>query len=151
MKKFLFLNAKYRVDRNTAFALALLPGIMLMVVQQIFLTTHVYEWYLPQLDIPMHIIGGASVAWAVWALMNYARSVKKLPKLPFWFSVFIAVGAAALVGVLWEHYEFLHDVYLHTDEQLAQFGTSDTMKDLADDLIGGFLLSVLIGRKMLKK
>ena len=151
MKKFFHLHAKYRVDRNTAFALALLPGIMLMVVQQIFLTTHVYEWYLPQLDIPMHIIGGASVAWAVWALMNYARSEKKLPKLPFWFSVFIAVGAAALVGVLWEHYEFLHDVYLHTDEQLAQFGTSDTMKDLADDLLGGFLLSVLIGRKMLKK
>lgn len=142
---------KYRLDRNTAFALALLPGIMLMVVQQIFLITHAYEWYLPQLDIPMHIMGGASVAWAVWTLTCYARTVKKLPKLPFWFSVFVAVGTSALVGVLWEHYEFLHDVFLHTQEQLAQYGTSDTMKDLADDLIGGFLLSVLVGRRMLKK
>jgi len=151
MKKFLHLNIKPRLDRNTAIALALLPGVMLMVVQRIFIVTHAYDWYLPQLDIPMHIIGGASVAWAAWALMSYARSVKKLPKLPFWFSVLVAVSAAALVGVLWEHYEFLNDVFLHTDQQLAQYGTADTMKDLADDLIGALLLSVLVGRRMLKK
>ena len=152
MKKlFERMAGKHRLDRNTAFALAILPGIMLMVVQRIFVVTHMYEWYVPQLDIPMHIVGGASVAWAAWALMSYARTVKKLPKLPFWFSVFVAVGAAALVGVLWEHYEFLHDVILHTNQQLSQFGTADTMKDLADVLIGGLLLSVLIGRRMLKK
>jgi hypothetical protein len=152
MKKFFNLKVKkLHLDRNSALALALLPGIMLMVLQQIFVVTHAYEWYVPWLDTPMHILGGATVAWATWALVSYAITVKKLPKLPFWFSVFVAVGAAALVGVLWEHYEFLHDVYLKTQEQLAQYGTADTMKDLANDLLGAFVLSILLGRKMLKK
>ena len=139
------------LDRNTAFALALLPGIMLFVLEYIFRSLNFYEGSFSQIDIAMHILGGASVAWVAWAFMRYARTVKKLPLLSFWFSVLAAVGAAAIVGVLWEQYQFLHDTFLHTDYQLMEFGISDTMKDLADDLIGGFLLSILIGRRMLKK
>jgi hypothetical protein len=140
-----------RPDRNTAFALALLPGIMLFVLEYVFRFLNFYGGSFSQIDIAMHILGGASVAWAVWAFMRYARAVKKMPILPFWFSVIFVVGAAAIVGVLWEQYQFLHDTFFHTDYQLTEFGISDTMKDLADDLIGGFLLSVLVGRKMLKK
>jgi ribosomal protein S9 len=142
---------KSRLDRNTAIALALLPGIMVFVLEYVLTILNIKEGPFSQFDIVMHILGGGAVAWAAWVYMGYARAVKKLPLLPFWFSVAFAVGAAAIVGVLWEHYQFLHDTFLHTDEQQLEFGISDTMKDLANDLIGSFLLSVLIGRKMLKK
>jgi hypothetical protein len=142
---------KIRLDLRSALALALLPGIFLMVLQYIFLEFNVYEWYFPQLDIPMHIMGGATVAWAAWALLSYAIGAKKLPSLPFWFAVAFAVGIAATVGILWEFYEFVTDVVFNTHGQMWQFGPGDTMKDFANDLMGAFLLSVLVGRKMLKK
>jgi hypothetical protein len=140
-----------RLDRNTTIALAILPGIMVFIFSYLFTVLGFREGLLAQFDVILHILGGAAVAWAAWVFMGYARAVKKLPPLPFWFAVVFAVGVAAIIGVLWEHYQFLHDTFLHTDEQQLEFGTSDTMKDLADDLIGSFLLSVLIGRKMLKK
>ena len=143
--------AKSRLDRNTAIALALLPGIMLFVLAYVMGILNIKEGPFSQFDIILHVLGGGTVAWAAWVFMSYARMIKKLPPLPFWFSAAFAVGIAAIVGVLWEHYQFLHDVFLHTDEQQYEFGTADTMKDLANDLIGGLLLSVLVGRKMLKK
>lgn len=142
---------KQPLDRNTAIALALLPGVLVFVLQHVFTIIFLQEGPFLQYDIILHILGGAAVAWAAWVFMNYARTIKKLPMLPFWFAVIFAVGATAIIGVLWEHYQFLHDVFLHTDEQQFEFGTSDTMKDLADDLLGGFLLSVLVGKRMLKK
>ncbi len=147
-KLFKKLLPKRKLDRNSALAIALLPGIMLIVIHGIFTVTNIYEWYFPQLDIPMHILGGASVAWAAWALVYYARSVKKLPRLPFWFGALCAVGITAIVGVVWEFYEFIHDVLTGS---LFQLGTADTMKDLADDLLGAFILSLLVGKKLLKK
>ena len=152
MKKLLGVKlGKTHPDWNTSLALACLPGMLLVfVLQKVFLYLNIYTWYFNQLDVFMHLIGGASVAWAVWAIMSYARSIKKLPPLPFWFAVMFAVGMALTVGVFWEFYEFLSDQLLHTDHQLVQFGVADTMKDLADDLIGALLLSVLVGRKMLK-
>ncbi len=142
---------KARVDRNTAIALALLPGIIVFIFEYIFSVLGFREGLFAQFDIILHILGGASVAWAAWVYVGYAQAVKKLPPLPFWLGVIFAVGAAAIVGVLWEHYQFLHDTFLHTDEQQLEFGIADTMKDLADDLIGGLLLSVLVGGRMSKK
>jgi len=149
-KLFKFRIDKPHIDGRTAMALAVFPGIILMVLQYIFLEYNVYTWYFPQLDIPMHILGGASVAWAAWVGIAYSIRIKKLPKLPFWFAIIFAVGVAAIVGIAWEFYEFIGDVINNTSQQMWQFGPGDTMKDFADDIIGAVLLSIAVGKKMLK-
>ena len=140
---------KPKLDFRTAVAVALLPGVMLMVVQEVFLLSRLYEWYFPQMDILMHILGGATVAWAAFALMHYGIVAKRLSKPPFYFALLAAVGAAAVVGILWELYEYFHDFFKHAVEY--QLGTDDTMKDLANDLLGGLLASLLLGKRLLKK
>lgn len=152
MKKlFRFRLTKPQIDGKTAIALAVFPGIILMVLQYIFIEYNVYTWYFPQLDIPMHIVGGASVAWAVWVALSYLIQIKQLPKMPFWFAIAFVVGMTATVGIAWEFYEFIGDIMNNTQQQMWQFGPGDTMKDFADDIIGAFILSMAIGRKMLKK
>gem|GEM_PF-1613175 len=51
----------------------------------------------------------------------------------------LMLGFVALIGVLWEFYEFLHDFYLLTGGKISVFQNSfaDTIKDLFFDLVGG--------------
>lgn len=144
------IRPRNRVDFKSALAIATLPGIVLLILQDAFIVLDVYERYFSSLDILMHLVGGACVAWAAMVLVAYAIRENKLPRMPFWFVVAFCVGTAITVGVLWEFYEFMNDFFMNTNQQLAQYGVNDTMKDLADDLMGALILSVVTGRKMLK-
>ena len=61
---------KQPLDRNTAIALALLPGVLVFVLQYVFATVFLKEGPFSQHDIILHILGGAAVAWAAWVFMN---------------------------------------------------------------------------------
>lgn len=85
-------------------------------------------------DIPMHILGGAVAAWS---LARFFERYKKTVLLkPLVFTLFVLVSGTALIGVLWEVYEF----FLHVVTGfITQPSVADTVADLVNDLVGAFL------------
>jgi len=103
---------------------------------------HVIWWY----DIPMHIFGGAWVTLLFFHFFCQTFLIVDFKKiLP---AIIITLGFVALVGVLWEFYEYLSDVYILKVHALYYapnpITLPDTMKDLLDDLIGGTIASAIL-------
>lgn len=126
---------------------ALWPGAALLLVYQILIKTGLYSQY-PLLDNPLHLLGAAGLAWAAFIFIRFFQSLKLMPKLSFWLLVLLAVGVAAIIGILWEQYEFLLD--------LSRGGwqpppIADTLKDLTNDLLGSFVFAYLFGRRFAAK
>jgi len=59
----------------------------------------------------------------------------------------------ALVGVLWEFFEFGYDVFISSKGyfMVAQEGVGDTMSDLFFDLLGGLLCLVIYKFKLFRR
>lgn len=100
------------------------------VSQFIFEPAHLY-YELKWLDIPMHIMGGFGVASLAAAIYTYFEK-----SVSFW-KVFFAYAA---VAILWEVYEYVHDLVTYTTWN----GWFDTAKDFIDGLIGASLAYLFI-------
>ena len=100
-------------------------------------------WSFP-IDIPMHALGGLSIAYVasrtLWLLGKKNVLIVKSALV----KVFIILATVAFAAVVWEFYEFLHDYFLGTRYQT---GIGDTMKDLFMGLLGGLLFCVVAVRK----
>lgn len=120
------LRAKYYLP----LALLLLINFLL-TLQKIYLQ-------MPGIDIPMHLAGGAFVAYF---FHGYFLTFHKdwWHKTPRYLKIFILVGAAAILATCWEWYEFFSDKYLGTFDQLSE---ADTMGDFFCGLLGGFFSSI---------
>ena len=118
--------------------------ISLILILAVHFAGNAFFWYdrLFWLDIVMHLLGGAWVAVLSVYLFGEHWPVigdKAKPSQEF----ILILGSVALVGVLWEFYEFLADVYvlkihplnLAPDPKVLP----DTIADLLNDLIGGSL------------
>ncbi len=99
-------------------------------------------------DILLHIWGGFSVGLAYCIYFKDGLSPIK-SKLVLFLSI---VGVVMVVGVGWEWYEWLNDHVLGTAQHLlmTQLSSTDTMKDLLDDFIGGSLVAWLFIKRMKK-
>lgn len=88
----------------------------------VFEPTHLYYelWWL---DIPMHIMGGFGVALLTGTILLYKRMKVSYLRL---FIVYI------LVAVLWEVYEYTHDLIVMNEWN----GLFATIKDLIVGFIG---------------
>jgi hypothetical protein len=98
---------------------------------------YVIHWWL---DIPVHIAGGAFIGMLFYYLFFIRHDVFKTKN--FATMILMGLGFVALAGVFWEFYEFFLDVYvLRTHPLLMEPGyiLFDTLKDLVDDLVGGFV------------
>lgn len=96
----------------------------------------------PWFDIPMHILGGVATACTGLVLYTIARTYNpKWSITPRWLFYICTIGFVALVGVLWEHYEFLHDSFFKSNMQPSN---TDTMKDFFNDLVGGILFLLVL-------
>jgi hypothetical protein len=100
-----------------------------------------YHWYyvFPWLDVPMHMVGGFLCALLV--LMLLRRYSGLLDHANDGDILFMVWGGVALIGIFWEFQEFFFDVFLTARYALdaLQPNAADTLKDLADDLLGAFL------------
>jgi len=119
----------------------------------VFLAVHVlatyYYWYwlIWWLDIPMHVAGGFLIAmFVLWYLEQNRKEL--LPTLGFFDQFLLVLGAAALIGVFWEFYEFFYDVFFKSQLgfYVVQLGAIDTVKDLADDLLGATVAFIIFKR-----
>ena len=125
----------------------LLAVVAVIAIAHLFATRFGWYYSYPLMDIPMHIAGGIFVGLLFFYL--FAIRHDTLPNAPPLALAISAVGFVMLVGVLWEMYEFILDVYVHQTQTL--FGASgyllfDTLKDLLDDLVGSGIAVVIFFR-----
>ena len=119
-----------------------LIGLLLTQGCALITSAYFYIWWL---DLLMHLAGGF---WA-GGLGVYLLRETPLSKFLFFLTV---VSFAALVGVLWEFFEFMTDPLwsILGRETFFQAGLEDTLGDLLSDLVGGALAAILF-RKEEKK
>jgi hypothetical protein len=103
---------------------------------------HAYVAF-PPLDIPMHLLGGAAIAFFFHrGLVNASIPGLLGPLHPATHRllVFSLVGTTT---VFWEFVEFISDRYFGTH---AQLGLADTMKDMCMGILGCLLFLVAFSR-----
>ncbi len=87
-----------------------------------------WYWRIPWLDMPMHFLGGFWVGSVV--LWFYSSGI-----FTQYLRIFVmSLGAAVVVGVLWELFEFNVDTFVVISKQN---GLLDTSSDIIFDIIGG--------------
>lgn len=117
----------------------LLGFILLILALHSFGNIYNWYWRLPWFDIPMHMAGGAFVA--CFFLYLFGERWKNFDMRANFFVTFtFGLGAVAMVGIAWEFYEYLSQVFIERRFDLtcaAPGGLFDTLLDLFDDLFGG--------------
>lgn len=116
----------------------LLFGVVLSFFQIVAIDRswyYTYWWF----DIPMHILGGAVIAFVILYGYKVLSPEEKGKQLTF----FVLVFSVFFVGVVWEIYEYVIDLmYTHLG-----WDAIDTGKDLIDDVIG----ASIVARFLIKK
>ena len=137
------------------FSKSVLIFLVVILLFHFIATFNYWYWTYLWLDIPMHFLGGFWTAMAfVYLIFNYQFPIpSEFLKQNFLSFLIITLSFVALIGVLWEFYEFLSDVFLSSKEyaQIFQQGAADTIGDLFFDLLGGTFFSLafkLFSRKV---
>lgn len=136
--------------------MAKLVASSLFSILAVHFVSSTYYWYdkFPWLDIPMHLAGGMWVA-LLFAYL-FEKNLFSLKQIHFLKALVLCLSFVALIGILWEFYEYLADVYIFKIHPLSLVtdpeNYPDTLADIVNDLIGGFLsLSLIyISRKFFK-
>ena len=89
-------------------------------------------------DILMHGAGGLATAWTAYLFYKNFKDKFKIKIEPIWILWLTIIAGVALIGVLWEVYEFILDYYNILGGQ-HQASIADTMGDFVMDLIGAII------------
>jgi hypothetical protein len=104
----------------------------------VFSISNSLYWFFPWMDIPLHFLGGL---WAAvfFAWLNLKFNLRFFEGRNFLWNFVLTLSFAALIGVLWEFFEFSRDFFSSSMDisKMAQISVSDTMGDLFFDLLGG--------------
>lgn len=122
---------------NILFSILKFP-ILVFIVNVIFDKTGVYVTLLWS-DMPMHFLGGASIAVAGIGFLSLLRKHAFMSALPFPVWVFLIMSFVGLAAASWELWEFSIDFVLKKNLQRDLF---DTMTDMFFGLLGGFITSI---------
>ena len=99
----------------------------------------------------MHFLGGL---WLVMIFFWLIEPRLQITNHKLLITIVFAVSFSVFVGVLWEFFEFLYDIFIsakgYTLFQVAQQGVSDTMSDLFFDLLGGLVFAVAFVKRNFK-
>lgn len=94
----------------------------------------------PSLDMPMHLLGGAAIAYFFLGSLGARESAPIVGTLTDTAATLLSVCATALATVIWEFAEWSSDRWLGTR---AQLGLDDTLLDMLLGLAGGLALVAL--------
>ncbi len=124
---------------SSAFLVWFLIGLLLVHGWALITSAYFYIWWL---DLLLHLAGGF---W-VGGLGIYLFRKTPLSKFLFLLAV---VSFAALIGVLWELFEFItYQLWGTLGYRIFfQLGLEDTLGDLLSDLVGGALAAILFRRE----
>lgn len=88
-------------------------------------------------DLPLHLAGGFAASWTAWMFLGWLEKEKQAVVRPLWLKFALLIGFTAVAAILWEVYEFYHDMFFK--DFVYQAGALDIMGDLANGLIGAIL------------
>ena len=121
-----------------------LPGLVFVthvVATRVF---HVYDVY-PDLDIPMHLLGGFAIAFFIEASIATFMRRGLIPDPGRVTRSVLLFALVVTATVFWEFSEYLSDRYLGTR---AQPGLEDTLLDMLLGTVGGLIfMAVLAARR----
>ena len=113
--------------------------ILIIFVVHIFATIHYWYWLLWWLDILMHTLGGIFVG--SFALYVYYQSSYLEPKhFSYFFVFFLVLSTTALIGILWEFFQFGLYHYITHSKLLT---LTDTLGDLLSNLVGSIFSGII--------
>lgn len=119
------------------------PAFYFFVIHEYFVRVIDIYAVIPWFDIPAHIGGGMTIAYAAAyaATKIFDIQVKKNNWL---FHCTFALAITALFAIIWEWYEFLYDVTFGTAYQPS---ISDIMYDMAFGLLGALVYACWASRQ----
>ncbi|MBI5449340.1 hypothetical protein HY948_03430 [Candidatus Gottesmanbacteria bacterium] len=134
-------NPDQEKNKLAIFMLVFILLIVFLVILDANLHLIANTWWY---DVLLHILGGTWIGTLFIYLFSYRRHFFD-GKKNFLYSLAVIVGFAALMGVLWELYEFGFDQTIGTNLSLplTQPNLGDTMKDLLDDILGGVIATLV--------
>jgi hypothetical protein len=113
--------------------LAILHGLAM------YFDLYFFIWWL---DIPMHVLGGALVAYvACFLYQRLCTSGVVIEQRTAMYGVIFA--SVLFVGVAWEYFEYSKDLTFNTIGSYRM----DVIKDIVMDLLGGFVAGIFLLRK----
>ncbi len=144
MKKVKIMIPSYMI---IAYALFLYCAIYLGEVRAFY-------YNVPNWDTILHAFSGMMLAALGFSFISILNRSERVPmNLSPAFVACFTLCFAVTLGVIWEVYEFLADIILHTNMQKYAFedGTLkignaalfDTMKDLITDFIGALVIAII--------
>lgn len=122
--------------QRTIFLVFTLSILVLFMVHSAALLFSLY-WIHPWLDIPMHFLGGATVALGYQSQFLISRYRQHLS-----FGYIATLGVVLAVGLLWEAYEVI------VGPMLPGY-VFDTSLDVVMDILGG-TVGYWVGRAIMK-
>lgn len=121
---------------------------LVLLIHGILLVTNGYS--IPNMDVPMHLLGGFVMALLALAIHHAVSSRYHTSHSPVWYHYTFVVGFAMLVGVAWEFHEYIFDQTINVWYNLpqSQLSLADTMKDFMNDWIGASIAFFLFKKSL---
>lgn len=107
---------------------------------EMFNAFNVYTW----LDIPMHFLGGVSIAYTFVLFLRFFREKGLMEINNKIIFILVIISLVSFVAILWELYEFAQ-FYLFNMQ--TQPSVADTMFDLFMGLVGGVFGALVFRNK----
>ena len=99
-----------------------------------------WYWNYRWLDMPMHFLGGVTIALlALWLVLVRGRDKERLGVASHKKLILLSVISVLVIGISWELFEFNTDVLIVFAEK---FMWSDTFSDIFFDVLGSLLAFV---------
>lgn len=113
--------------------------MIIFLVHLVVKALRVYQIF-PYVDIPLHYIGGLSIAYTSALILSYLESEKIIAPLNKLLFLLLLLSLTAMAAVFWEFAEFLSDQLLHTKLQPS---IANTMQDQFLGVLGGGTWAVI--------
>jgi len=126
------------IDYKQLIRIGLFPFVLFVYDRLVNMRFDLYKVF-PWLDIPMHLLGGASIAVSATLFLRYLQNHSLCGQMRKWIFHLWNMGLVSLAAILWEFNEFLSDYFFHGSMQPS---LADTMGDLFLGLLGGFVASI---------
>jgi len=98
-------------------------------------------FYIPWIDIPMHFLGGLSMAYSLFAILSFLQERRAISRLDLGVQLLLVFSSVVTIAVVWEFMEFSQD---HLFNMNTQISLANTMQDLLMGMLGA---AALIGLK----
>lgn len=110
--------------------------LALLYLGNVYLEKYFFIYqFIPAFDIPMHFLGGLLSARALYLVYQLYKERFAIHVEPYWIVLLYLLGGVTVIAYVWEVYEQLHDMMLHTR---YQGGTKDLLLDIFLGLLGAF-------------